>query len=235
MTAHELPGEPTPTRRIVVGVAALFFFVGVGASAYFLAGGGTETEVARATPTSTASTGAVGPNGGVSTAAEARTVDILGLAFELPPGWVVAAPGAGVTGSQLVDDPEVGELFDVLQAQQAASTVLFGLDSDLESETTLNVVIESVPADAGFEALVASGRAGFVAQPTVVLTVDDDATLAGSDGHVFRYRFESAGRQAHGLQFLVQNEGQVYIVTFTSIDERRIDDLVGTGDSFAPA
>jgi hypothetical protein len=112
--------------------------------------------------------------------------------------------------------------------------VLFGLNADLPSETTLNVVIEPLRPDAGFDSLVDSGRAGFVAQPGVVLSLDDSTTLAGSAGHVFRYEFPSAGRQAYGLQFLVQNEGQVYIVTFGSIDKARIDELVSTGDTFAP-
>jgi hypothetical protein len=245
--------EPKPTgggegrgRTIVFGVLATLVVVGVGVVAFLLAGG-SDDDVASGADRSTTTDADVSPTTAdedtTSTSAPEQSttttnlgdlvtsqdITVTNLFFQLPEGWITAAPGSGARGADLFpDDEQLASAFDSnLQVATDSGALLFGLESDLSTEGLLQVhLIGGAELSGGVEEAAANGRA---ALPGSGATIDVDGPIATGDaeGHIFRYRFPGASGEAFGVQLIVPAAGDVYVLTFSTADESLADELVG--------
>ena len=206
---------------ILTVIAAVLVVIAVGVGSYLLAGGGGDDEPGGDDGPSTTTA----PGGG---AAVAATVD--DISFSLPAGWVTAQPGSGETGEdRFPDDQPLAGAFDAnLEQAEDQGALLFGLDTDLTSQSTLTVTrFEDVTLDE----VTDGARASLEADPDVSIDVDRSLALAEGEGYLLRYRFPGGTGEAIGVQLLVPDGDDVYALVFSAADNATADDLVAIANS----
>jgi hypothetical protein len=233
---------PSRARSFLFGALTVAVVVGVGVAAFLLAGGaeddvatGPVTRPTAAAPaptsapdetttqeptTSTTNLGDLVTSGDVSAGA---------LRFELPDGWITAAPGSGARGAVLFpQDEQLASAFDTnLQVATDSGAILFGLESDLGTEGLLQVhLITAAEVPGGLDEAAQNGRTAFAGSAGTTLVEDQPIATGDSIGHLFRYTFPGSSGQAFGVQILAPVGTDIYVLTFSTADAALADELV---------
>lgn len=218
--------ESERVRRTVIAVTAVLGVLTVAIVAYRLAGGGETgpvdagmdvalTQPRTDLPSTTGDSLPAGPIG-----VDPIDVEVLGLRFALPDSWVVAAPGSGATGAQLIpDDPAAATRFDQELAQVTPGALLFAIDKDPRTASNLQVFLQG-PEVGELDDVVSIVR-GVVALSDITIELDAPTGFGELRGHRLQSTFHAPDGESRGIQlhYIVELEGVgVFILVFNTLD-----------------